>query len=217
MEQETKKCLNGLLWFSSNNDKTFKKAKKVLIIFNFNLISCPSSYYFYISVFITIETASWKLHFIEKLKLGPTKISKIFGPPVVWFGIFFHIGREDRLRTIGFPQEKLQFPRNSHWKWDLDNLWTDWKGSLQSWHEPRAWNPLLVQGQSDVGSTWGGDGIWLRLSLLIFFSYFSPWGNHRTELAPLTGADNWAAPLAHENPWWPRCLGWAPLWNPSTD
>lgn len=69
---------------------------------------------------------------MEQPKLGPTKISKTFGPPVVWFGgfgfwfgIFFHIGKEDRLRTIGFPQEKLQFPRNSHWKWDLDNLWTE--------------------------------------------------------------------------------------------
>lgn len=91
-----------------------------------------------------------------------------FGGFGFWFGIFFHIGKEDRLRTIGFPQEKLQFPRNSHWKWDLDNLWTDWKGSLQTWHETRAWNPLLMQGQTDVGSTWGGDGIWLRLFHFLF-------------------------------------------------
>lgn len=96
-----------------------------------------------------------------------------FGGFGFWFGIFFHIGKEDRLRTIGFPQEKLQFPRNSHWKWDLDNLWTDWKGSLQTWHETRAWNPLLMQGQTDVGSTWGGDGIWLRLFHFLFSFHIS--------------------------------------------
>lgn len=28
-----------------------------------------------------------------------------------WFGIFFHIGKEDRLTTIGFPQEKTQIPK----------------------------------------------------------------------------------------------------------
>jgi len=134
MKHQRRKCLNVFFFLlsSPSNAKTFKKANTFLNLF----ISCPSLYYshlcisLHISVFNVIETASWRFRFIQQLKLHPTNI---FGPqPVCW--IFFS-DMEDRLRTIGFPQDKLHFPTKSHWEWDLKNVWTGWKGSLKAWCE----------------------------------------------------------------------------------